>query len=396
MRLAALLAVSSVIWAAAPPGVVIDYLPASAGLYIGSPSIAILPNGDYVASHDVFGPKSGEFTGALTRIFLSHDRGRTWQMTAEFRPAFWSNLFVHRGSLYLLGTSGHYGNLVIRRSTDGGKSWTQPVDDKTGLLMRGTYHCAPMPVVEHNGRLWRAMEDTEDTSVWGKYYRAFMLSVPVDADLLLATSWTGSRRVARDPVWLDGKFEAWLEGNAVVTPKGEIVDILRVETPAGGKAAIVQISADGKDATFNPTTGIVDFPGAAKKFVIRHDKKSGLYWALANWVPARYRTGKKAAGLRNVLALVSSPDLHSWTVRTVLLHHEDVLKHGFQYPDWQFDGNDIIAAVRTAFDDDAGGAHNAHDANYLTFHRFRNFRKLTWKDSVVKPADIGEAATLGK
>ena len=38
------------------PGVVIDYSPAETGKYIGSPSIAILPNGYYVASHDFFGP----------------------------------------------------------------------------------------------------------------------------------------------------------------------------------------------------------------------------------------------------------------------------------------------------------------------------------------------------
>jgi len=49
--------------------------------------------------------------------------------------------------------------------------------------------------------------------------------------------------------------------------------------------------------------------------------------------------------------------------------------------DWQFDGEDIIAACRTAFDDAEGGAHNNHDANYLTFHRFANFRRLTQADS---------------
>jgi len=40
------------------PGIVVAYSPASSGKYIGSPSIAIMPNGDYVASHDFFGPKS--------------------------------------------------------------------------------------------------------------------------------------------------------------------------------------------------------------------------------------------------------------------------------------------------------------------------------------------------
>ena len=36
------------------PGVVINYSPASTREFIGSPSIAVLPNGHYVASHDFF------------------------------------------------------------------------------------------------------------------------------------------------------------------------------------------------------------------------------------------------------------------------------------------------------------------------------------------------------
>ena len=63
--------------------------------------------------------------------------------------------------------------------------------------------------------------------------------------------------------------------------------------------------------------------------------------------------------------------------RRVLLQHPDTAKHGFQYVDWRFDGEDLIAACRTAFDDDQGGAHNFHDANYLTFHRIADFRRET-------------------
>jgi len=50
--------------------------------------------------------------------------------------------------------------------------------------------------------------------------------------------------------------------------------------------------------------------------------------------------------------------------------------------DWLFEDNDIIAACRTAFDDAEGGAHNNHDANFLAFHRFANFRTLTMADSM--------------
>ena len=32
--------------------------------------------------------------------------------------------------------------------------------------------------------------------------------------------------------------------------------------------------------------------------------------------------------------------------------HPDVKNHGFQYVDWLFEGDDLIAACRTAFDDD--------------------------------------------
>jgi hypothetical protein len=80
--------------------------------------------------------------------------------------------------------------------------------------------------------------------------------------------------------------------------------------------------------------------------------------------------------IRNTLALVSSPDLRSWTERAVILHHLDRARHAFQYVDWLFDGDDLIAVSRTAYDDDTGGAHTAHDANYLTFHRIVGFRDL--------------------
>jgi hypothetical protein len=80
--------------APAPPGVVIDHASAATGTYIGSPSIVILPDGHYLASHDFFGPKSGQSVSATTRVFRSSDRGQSWQRTAELKDQFWSNLFT--------------------------------------------------------------------------------------------------------------------------------------------------------------------------------------------------------------------------------------------------------------------------------------------------------------
>jgi hypothetical protein len=374
------------------PGVVIDHQPAAAKQYVGSPGIAILPDGTYVASHDFFGPASSEWTAALTDVFASADRGATWQKIARIEGAFWSNLFVHAGAVHLLGPTRHHGPLVIRRSTDGGRTWTTPADAKTGLLAEGDFHTAPMPVLVHAGRIWRAVEDASGGKEWGKRYMAMMLSAPLDADLLDRASWTFSNAIPRDPAWLDGRFTGWLEGNAVATADGRVLDILRVEAGAIEKAAVVSVSADGKTASFDPATGFVDLPGAAKKFAIRRDPAAGskpVWWMLSNAVPPAFNGKAKPASLRNTLVLSRSENLRDWERRSVILHHPDHLKHGFQYVDWLFDGDDLVVVSRTAGDDATGGAHNFHDANFLTFHRVTGFRTRSMAESPVEPAALG-------
>ena len=132
-----------------PPGIVIDHRPASTRQFVGSPSLAILANGDYVASHDWFGPGS---TRNRTVVFASSDRGQTWKQLTEIEGQWWSTLFVHNGALYLMGTSAENGQAVIRRSTDGGHTWTAPLDANSGWLRAdGKYHCAPVRVVTHRG-----------------------------------------------------------------------------------------------------------------------------------------------------------------------------------------------------------------------------------------------------
>ncbi|MBA3442875.1 MAG: exo-alpha-sialidase [Pyrinomonadaceae bacterium] len=363
------------------PGVVIDHIPGETGIYIGSPSITVLPNGEYLASHDYFGPKS---TQNRTAVFGSRDQGKTWEKRTELEGQFWSTLFVNKGSVYLMGTTAHYGSAIIRRSADSGRTWTDPKDKNSGLLLDdGKYHCAPVPVVVHQGRIWRAMEDALGPGGWGSHFRALMMSAPVDSDLLKAESWIISNRLERNPEWLGGKFGGWLEGNAVVTPAGKIVNILRAdyrptEKTDEERAAIIEVSADGKKITFDAKTNFIKFPGGCKKFTIRYDRKSKLYWSLTNYVPEAHR-GRNSERARNTLALVSSPDLKMWKVRSIVLYHPDAEKHAFQYADWQIEGSDLIAVSRTAFDDETGGAHNQHDANYMTFHRFEKFRALTLK-----------------
>ncbi|MFM7818160.1 MAG: sialidase family protein [Verrucomicrobiota bacterium] len=368
----------------APPGVVIAHSPARSGLYIGSPSIAVLPNGDYIATHDFFGPNSDEHRQAISRVYRSSDRGRRWTWISDLRGAFWSTLFVHGGQLYLLGTDRHHGRVVIRRSVDGGVHWTQPLGSTTGVLRSDAeYHGAPVPVVEHQGRLWRALEWRNPPKAWGVNYRAGVLSAPVDADLLDAASWKTTRFLSSDRSWNGGDMGAWLEGNVVVAPDGRLVNILRVDTQGlPERAAWVSIDGPEEDLRFDPRDGFITLPGGSKKFTIRFDPRSRRYWTLASVVPRGWEPAGKPARTRNTLGLVSSSDLTTWSIRCHLLHDPDRDHVGFQYVDWLFDGDDLIAVCRTAFPDGLGGAHSAHDANFLTFHRIRRFRDLGPGDSV--------------
>jgi len=360
------------------PGVIVSHIPAKTLTYPSSPSICILPNGDYVAAFNLFGPRSNEWKQAITEIFRSSDSGKSWKKISEINGQFWSNLFVHNDILYIMGTWNHNGNFIIRNSLDGGISWSKPDNNNTGLLLEGRYHTDAVPVVNHNGRLWRALEYSQIwTSPADTHLCPMVISAPIEADLLDASNWRESNYLPYDTTYLDGRFYKWTEGNVVITPEGKIVNILRVGTLEKGRelAAIVNVSDDGSTLSFDPLTGFIDFIGGATKFCIRYDKISGLYWTITN-MPGEEFSDRDAAEVRNKLVLKSSYDLKNWVVNKMLLYHPDIKKHGFQYVDWQIDGNDIIFLSRTAYDDEFGGAHSFHDANYVTFHRIENFRDL--------------------
>lgn len=378
------LVIASAAYAQQVPGVVIDHQDASTRQYIGSPSIVIAPNGNYIASHDLFGPGSSSTTSAESKVFVSEDRGATWKQTASFQEQFWSNLFVVKGRIYLMGSSAEYGRIVIRSSEDNGRSWSSAhyLTDGPG------FHTAPVPVVIHDGRIYRAFE-YHPTGPWGSF-QAFVMWASLDSDLTSASSWSFSNRQSF-PI---GDFgNTWLEGNAVVAPDGSILDILRVNNSQ--HAAILKLTGSSLKLD-----RFVDFPGGATKFSIRFDPISKLYWALVNpALPGEATSVSSPGSVRNTLALMSSPDLTHWTPRSIVLHHPDVLFHAFQYVDWQFDGKDLIVASRTAFDDAVGGANSFHNANYLTFHRVRAFRTLgTVKlaGSHFANAEVVSAAQMGK
>ncbi len=357
--------------------------------YLGSPSLVRAPDGSLVATHDYFGPdcpRNHEQEEALTSVYRSEDDGVNWRNVTHILNCYWSSLFVAGGRLYLLGVSQQYGSIVIRRSDDSGYTWTQPADEHSGLLAAGgvqrtppNYHCAPVPVLEHEGRIYKAFEDCT-SNVWGSGFQALVLSVPKDADLLQACYWRMSNRLPFSPAWLpaaqsNGSSAGWLEGNVVADPKNQLWNILRchIESQAN-TAARMRILDEGHKLDFDPALGFMNFPGGHTKFTIRRDPDTGWYLALVN-----DSSNPTWSRQRNRLSLIASRDLQDWQIVKTLVHDtsglspaDSIRLTGFQYVDWQFDGLDLIYLVRTAW----RGAPNYHDSNRIVFHRERSFRAL--------------------
>ena len=387
------------------PGVVISherthnpFLRYFTGRYVGSPTLAVLDDGRYVAAHDLFRRGGGgtEDGDGITRVFRSDDRGASWERVAELDRAFWSTLFSHRGALYLFGYTGQGGHTVIRRSDDGGETWTEPTDAQHGLLREGGGGTPNAPVV-HDGRIWIA----SGTRAW---------SAPVDADLLDARSWIRSRAQAQDESWLGGEFTFWSEGQIVASPRTGVLILPKIRDRP--QTALLSFTRPQGPPVFDPANDFARLPGAEKKFAVRYDPVSDRFYALTNPVlprdadaahvyhygPMRNRRERRVPIapnlIRNAAAIYSSDDLRTWTREQVFLYSEDVEHVAFQYLNFLIDGDDLIVVARTAWQVGFWDTPRGHDSNLMTFHRVPDFRNPP-SDSLAPALADDDRATPG-
>ncbi len=335
---------------------------------VHSPSIYKYKNGSILTAYDCKGN---------TYIMLSRDNGLSWTSRGTITGFRMGTLFELNDTVYLLGISRNPGHICIVKTTDYGSTWS---DSK--IIVEGKqpgvygYHTGPVPVVTANGRVYRVFEERVTTERWPMAYAAMVLSADIKSDLMQPESWIKSNAIKFEPSWVEQSWQCtspgWLEGNIVLAPDNQLLVLMRVHTsPVVDKAAILSLTADGKLLSYDPQTGIIDMPGGMHKFDIHRDRVTGKYLTLNNNNTDISRTAQ-----RNTLSLVGSDDLRNWYhIRTILQDNspmkwrDSLLNIGFQYVVWQFDGDDIIFASRTAYE----GAPNYHDSNRITFHRLKNY-----------------------
>lgn len=355
-------------------GTVVNYLHPEddaylfSGRYLCSPSLLRLPDGTLLASMDVY---AAGMPQNLTLIFRSDDNGETWHYQSELMPCFWGKMFLHKGDIYMLSVSTEYGDLLIGKSNDGGKTFSAPT-----TLLRGSngkagavgVHKNPQNIIRYGGRIYETLE-------WGSwkntdyYHAAMVMSAKEDADLLLPESWHFTPPVKYDPSWKgaapDGEMGN-IEGTLCVAPDGKLYNYMRYRT-SEKKILAYLVNIDDPDAPIAYSHAVA-FPGNLSKFMIKKDEVNGKYYSIVS------RRIDNPVTKRNLLSLLVSNDLANWSVVCDLIdeRHSSIDKIGFQYVDFEIEGEDIIFLCRTAMNN----AHNFHDSNYSTFHRIKNFRTI--------------------
>ncbi len=358
------------------------------GVSLGSPSMVRLSDGRLLASYDYNGDKYKPIDEGTndSAVAISNDNGKTWTQIATIPRMLWGTLFTLEDTVYLIGRDTASAKVAIVKSTDFGRTWTAAKDGQIDRTVTQAHH-APTPAVIHNGRIYIAFEDSADangTLSGVPTKRAYMMSAPVDSDLLLSSSWTKSDYMPFDESWVDpelyygGSYTGFgfYEGNAVAGPDGSIYLISRMDAdPTTGLACVLKLGSDNKTLTFER---IINLPVGKDKFVIRYDAVSGNYIAIGN-----VKQGGSFPTQRNILAMYYSPDLVEWTYgatlisdNTLTMPEVSAMNYGYQYPDFLINGDDILMVVREA----SGSTTYFHDANYITFYTVNDFRRFINSD----------------
>lgn len=403
-------------------------------VYCYSPGICRLPNGRLLATSGMGGPGTAELDGekgmrygspAQGRFFTSDDRGKTWTLRAK-RAVMHHRPFVAGDSAYVIG---HMGELRICRSDDSGDTWTRPI-----TLADGDWHQAPCNVWYANGCVYLVMEKRFDRGIraWQVANIApILMRGRIGDDLTRPENWTfASELVFCDEIRQDeldtfgvpfydcppprgcnadgvkGRDCApigWLETNVVqftdsnhywCDPSGRTFHLwMRAHTGGTGLACIAKVVEQGDRPGTGPMVTCfesvpsgkrvlyVPCPGGQMKFHILFDEEMRLFWLLSTQATdSMTRADRLPPGRFNLpnnerrrLQLHFSRNCIDWCFAGMVAigEAEHASRH---YASMAIDGLDLVVSSRSG-DRNAASAHNG---NFVSFHRVRDFRKLVY------------------
>lgn len=362
--------------------------------YVEGPGLVRLADGTLVAVVPVV-PRNEwsaerRATRSVTHILHSKDGGKSWQALAKL-PYYSAVPWVHEGALYLFvnkgGTKVRNDDLLLLRSKDGGTTWSAPV-----TLFKGHFwNCHTGMAVRDNHLYW-AVDDLSLGSKRGP--RA--LAVDLSQNVMDPKAWRLSEPVpfpgVPEPLTNpDLKISSqYLEPN-VLNVRGKLRVLMAVKPKRQSTASLCAVldlnddqkKLDLKFKQFHPMAG------GQLKFCVLWDEVSQMFWATANLVVDSqgafdwWAEGEKRGNFsyssamggndRRFLMLFYGIDGLNW-MPAGCVAQAGKISQSFMYARPVIDGNDLAIIARSSIN-----APNQHDADYATFHRVRDFRKLALK-----------------
>ena len=327
------------------------------------PSLLMCSDGSYKAAATVLASP----LGCHVKIYHSSDAGLSWSMRSTVAPQYGGALFESGNALYLIGNTYDGGELVIRRSYDGGTTWSVPESAASGILTETTgWHFRGGAPVIHNGRVWVYVERRGNTihDSYPANVEAGAMSASVGTDLLNADNWTVTQPLTVIPeTWNPSvDFRGWSNGRAVVDRDGVLHMALATYTVNNAEYLSLLAAGTSPDAGLihSPMTDTVLLPGGGDPLALQYDSITRRFWAVTN--PDRITK----------MGLFSSFTMRDWTFHSMLLEAEANTSQTFSVPDFRIEENDLITLCCAAYPDQDG---EPQTRNHLLFKRVPNFRQ---------------------
>jgi hypothetical protein len=322
-------------------------------------------------------------------VMRSEDHGRTWREVSEL-PYYSGRPWSHDGKLYLFaftpGPKQRNDDLLLLHSEDGGGTWSKPV-----TLFQGHYWNCCTNLVVRDAKLYWAVDDLTYGNGDKRTTRA--ICGDLSSDPLNPAAWRmsdpvpfpGVPRQLSDPK-RDHLGDRFLEPNVIeVAGRLRVISSVKLNSQTTTNlAAIYDLEdRDGKlELTFLQYHPML---GGHLDFSIVRDEVSQMFWACANlavdsresldfWRQARssgkFRPTSTAGDDRRMLMLLYGLDGINW-FQAGCIAQAPKLSQSFMYAVPVVDGDDLAVVSRSSVN-----APHQHDADYCTFHRVKNFRRL--------------------